>query len=401
MNKRLLTAAFSSLAVCLASLCHASEISRDEALRVTSAAIQPMMEKNQIPGVAVGLVLQDQTYVFNYGIASIEAQRRVGDDTIFEIGSVSKTFTATLAAYAEASGKLQLSDMVESYLPELADTDFGRLQLYHLGTHTTGGLPLQLPDEIQNEEQLMRYFRAWKPPYKTGAIRTYANPGIGALGLIAAKSMGQDFSAAVNHEIFQALGLKNTYLSVPAEKLNSYAFGYTKDETPARVSSAMLSNEAYGVKTTAQDLIRFLKANMGMLQLDSTLQAALDNTRKGYFKVGHMTQDMTQEQTQKMTQKMTQDLIWEEYALPVDLSVLQTGNSAALIYNPVPVVAQVPPPPPRLDVWVNKTGSTNGFGAYVAFVPSKRFGIVVLANKNYPNEERVEIAYRIFEALSR
>jgi beta-lactamase class C len=107
--------------------------------------------------------------------------------------------------------------------------------------------------------------------------------------------------------------------------------------------------------------------------------------RKGYLKVGDM----------------TQDLIWEEYALPVDLQALQKGDSAALTYNPVPVVAQVPPSPPRLDVWRNKTGSTDGFGVCVAFVPSKRFGIVVLANKNYPNEERVALAHGIFEALSR
>lgn len=385
MKKRLLTDAFSSLVLCLTSLCHASEISHAEALRVTSAAVQPVMGKNQIPGMAVGLVFQGQTYVFNYGMASTEGQHRVTDATIFEIGSVSKTFTATLATYAETRGQLQLSDTVASYLPELADTDFGRLQLYHLGTHTTGGLPLQVPDEVRNEAQLLSYFRAWKPPYKTGAVRTYANPSIGTLGMITAKSMRQDFSVAMSHEIFQPLGLKSTYLSVPSEKMSNYAVGYTKDKVPVRVNPGMLSNEAYGVKTTAQDLTRFLKANMGLLQLGSTLQTALDNTRKGYFKVGDM----------------TQDLIWEEYALPVDLQVLQKGNSNALIYNPTPVVAQVPPAAPGPDVWVNKTGSTNGFGAYVAFVPAKRFGIVVLANKNYPNEDRVEIAHRIFEALSR
>lgn len=335
--------------------------------------------------MAIGLVIQGQTYVFNYGMASVEARHPVTDATIFEVGSISKTFTATLATYAEARGKLQLSDTVGSYLPELAGTDFGRLQLYYLGTHTTGGLPLQVPDEVRNEAQLMSYFRAWKPPYKVGTVRTYANPSIGTLGLIAAKSMGQDFSTVMSHEIFQPLGLKSTYLSIPSEKVTSYASGYTKDKAPVRVNPGMLSNEAYGVKTTARDLTRFLKANMGMFQLGSTLQTALDNTRKGYFKVGDM----------------TQDLIWEEYAMTVDLQILQKGNSGALIYNPTAVVAQVPPAAPRPDVWVNKTGSTNGFGAYVAFVPSKCFGIVVLANKNYPNEERVKIAHTIFESLLR
>ncbi|MCX7275710.1 MAG: beta-lactamase [Burkholderiales bacterium] len=385
LNKRLLAGAVSALVVCLASLCHAADISREDALRATSAAVLPAMEKNQIPGVAVGLVLGEHTYVFNFGVASVEGQRRVNDATIFEIGSVSKTFTATLASYAETLGKLQLSAPVASYLPELAGTDFGSLQLYHLGTHTTGGLPLQVPNDVQNEAQLLSYLRAWKPPYKTGAVRTYANPGIGTLGMVTAKSMGQDFSVAMGHAVFQPLGLKSTYFNVPSEKMASYALGYTKDNAPVRVNPGMLSNEAYGVKTTAQDLTRFLKANMGMLHVGGALQTALDNTHKGYFKVG----------------AMTQDLIWEEYALPIDLQVLQKGNSGALIYNPTPVIALVPPTAPHPNVWRNKTGSTNGFGAYVAFVPAEHFGIVVLANKNYPNEERVEIAHKIFEALAR
>lgn len=385
MNNRLLLGALSSLAVCLTPFAHALEVSRAEALQITTAAVQPAMEKNQIPGVAVGLIFHGQTYVFNYGMASVEGQHPVTDATIFEIGSVSKAFTATLATYAETRGHLKLSDIVASYLLELEGTDFGQLQLYHLGTHTTGGLPLQVPDNVRNQEQLLSYFRAWKPNYKSGAVRTYANPSIGTLGLIAAKSMRQDFSAVMSDKIFQPLGLTSTYFSVPAAKLTSYAFGYTKDKAPVRVSPGMLANEAYGVKTTATDLTQFLKANMNMLPLGSTLQTALDNTRKSYFQVG----------------AMSQDLVWEEYALPVDLQVLQKGNSGAMIYNPIPVVAKIPPAAPRANVWVNKTGSTNGFGAYVAFVPSKHFGIVVLANKNYPNEERVEIAHRIFEALAK
>lgn len=372
-----------SLGFMLSFACNASGVSRAQVAQITSAAVKQVMDKNQIPGVTVGVIIGEQTFVFNYGLASVRDQLPVGDSTIFEIGSISKTFAASLASYAEVNGNLKLTDTVANYFPELKDSDFGKLQLFHLGTHTTGGLPLQVPDEVGNEAQLMSYFRAWKPPYTTGEVRTYSNLGIGTLGLVTAKSMHQDFAIAMNAELFKPLGLHSTFINVPSQAMSRYAFGYNKQNSPVRVNPGVLADEAYGVKTTATDLVRFLKANMGMLKLGHKLQTALGRTRQGYFKVGDM----------------MQDLIWEEYALPAELKILQKGNSADLIYKPNPVVAVVPPSRPKTDVWVNKTGSTNGFGAYIAFVPSKRFGVVVLANKNYPNEERVELGYKIFEAL--
>jgi beta-lactamase class C len=97
---------------------------------------------------------------------------------------------------------------------------------------------------------------------------------------------------------------------------------------------------------------------------------------------------------------MTQDLIWEQYAYPVTLDALLQGNSATVILNPTPVQPIVPPQAPIENVWINKTGSTSGFGAYVAFVPQQRLGIVLLANKNFPIDERVRAAYRILSTFA-
>ena len=65
------------------------------------------------------------------------------------------------------------------------------------------------------------------------------------------------------------------------------------------------------------------------------------------------------------------------------------------------VTRAAPPARPRQDVLINKTGSTNGFGAYAAFVPKKRLGIVILANRNFPVEDRVTAAYVILASLAK
>src|SRR5690606_32211810 len=100
-------------------------------------------------------------------------------------------------------------------LPELAGSRFGQVPLLHLATHTAGGFPLQVPDDIRSEAQLTAYLRAWQPRYPAGSHRTYANPGIGMLGRVAARSLGVPYEDAAR-SLFGRLGLRGTYLTVPA-----------------------------------------------------------------------------------------------------------------------------------------------------------------------------------------
>lgn len=365
----------------------ASRAADNQQRRIRSAvdtALQPVIAKYGIPGMAVGIVVEGETYVFSYGVASAETRQPVTSNTLFELGSVSKTLTATLTSYAQVSGYLSLSDKTSKYLPSLRDSKFGDVSLLNLGTHTPGGLPLQVPDSIRNNDELLQYFKEWRPTYAPGTYRTYANPSIGTLGLITAKSMGQDFTALMEQRLFPALGMKSSYIDVPAAKIADYAQGYTKEGAPVRMSTGVLSSEAYGIKTTAADMIRFVEANMDLIELDEKLQRAITDTHIGYFVAG----------------EMTQDLIWEQYPYPVALKTLSRGNSSAMIFNATPVTEVMPPQKPRNDVWINKTGSTNGFGAYVAFIPEKRLGIVILANKNFPIDERVAAAYKILTPLA-
>ncbi len=276
-----------------------------------------------------------------------------------------------------------MSDETSEYLPLLRDTKFGEVNLLNLGTHTPGGLPLQVPEDIRNNDQLIHYLQQWRPSHTPGTYRTYSNPGIGMLGLIAAKTMGEDFTTLLEERLFRPLGMNSSFINVPAARVGDYAQGYTQQDAPVRMTTGGLSSETYGVKTTAADLIRFVEANMNLLAVDKQLQQAITDTHTGYFKVG----------------AMTQDLIWEQYRYPVMLTALQEGNSSAMIFNATPVANIVPPQKPQVDVWINKTGSTNGFGTYVAFVPRELMGIVILANKNFPIKERVTLAYTILISL--
>lgn len=343
-----------------------------------------MMQRQGIPGMSVAIVADGHRTVQSFGVMSKASGEPVTADTLFEIGSVSKTFTATLASFAQTGGHLSLSDPASKYLPALRGSSFDKVSVLNLGTHTFGGMPLQVPDGIKNNDQLMEYFRGWKPTYAPGTFRTYANPSIGLFGLIAAKSLNDDFDALMERQVFRALGLQHTYLHVPDNEMRYYAQGYSKTDAPKRMAPGILSSEAYGVRTTAGDMLRFVEANMGLLPIGGDLQHAIAAAHTGYFRLG----------------AMTQDLVWEQYAYPVDLKDLLAGNSDKVSLAPNPVVQVDPPSPPRDNVLLNKTGSTNGFGAYVAFIPARGIGIVLLANKNYPNRARVTATYEILSRLA-
>ena len=363
---------------------HAAEGNdQDQLERAVNETIRPLMKENDVPGMAIAITVKGKRYIFNYGLASKENGQKVTNDTIFELGSISKTFTAALGSYAQITGKLSLSDKTTKYMPELADSSFDKISLLDLATYSAGGLPLQFPGGVTDQDKMVAYYRNWHPSFAPGTYRQYSNPSIGLFGYLAAQAMGQPFDTLMQEKILSGLGLSHTYVRVPPTEMGNYAYGYSKQGKPIRVNPGVLDTQAYGIKTTASDMLAFLEANMGEAKLDGTLRQAIDATHVGYYSIGNM----------------TQALGWEIYAYPTTLARLLAGNSSDMALEPHKIIRLDPPQPPRKDVLLNKTGSTNGFGAYAAFIPARQVGIVLLANRNFPIPARVSSAYKILTAV--
>lgn len=85
--------------------------------------------------------------------------------------------------------------------------------------------------------------------------------------------------------------------------------------------------------------------------------------------------------------------------VPASLDMLLAGNAPSVTLEPQSVEKLEEPQAPRPDRFVDKTGSTNGFGAYVAFMPEKRLGIEIVANRNDPVPDRVKAAWAILSDI--
>lgn len=352
--------------------------------RRAAGIFAPLIKAHDIPGLVVGLSREGRHEFFAAGLTARKDGRPVDADTLFELGSVSKTFNVALAALASLRGRLALDKPLSEVLPHFKGTAFGALTPIDLATHATGGMPLQVPDGVKTDAALMDWLAAWKPAALPETRRAYSNISIGMLGRVTASALGTSYTEAAQGTLFPMLGLKGTFIDVPAAARARYAQGYNRANKPVRVTPGLLDAEAYGVKSSARDMLRFLDAHLGNIDIPPELSRALAFTRTGYFE----------------TAPYVQDMVWEQYPWPVGLDRLIAGNSMDMALKSQPITRLVPPLTPQKDVFINKTGSTAGFGAYAVMLPAQRTGLVILANRGYPNGERAKAAYGLIEALA-
>lgn len=208
----------------------AADLTSQQVTSLIKAAIEPLMEQQEIPGMSVAVLYKGRAQFFNAGVADLASGRRVTENTLFELGSVSKTFTGVLAGVMIRNGDMALNDPVQKYWPQLTGEPWRQIRMLHLATYTAGGLPLQLPDEVTDQASLLNYYQHWQPQAAPGTLRQYSNASIGLFGALMVKG---DYEQAMEKNVFQPLRLTRTYITVPPSMMLDYAWGY-KNGQPLR-----------------------------------------------------------------------------------------------------------------------------------------------------------------------
>ncbi len=259
--------------------------------------IKKHVKKSKIPGISVGLIDENGTQFFNYGEIKKESGVTPTSDTLYEIGSMTKTFTAILTVQLQNEGLLSLDDPIIKFLPEFADSDFdkNKITLYHLITHTSGMVEVPLRDYPKNIIKLL--FRTTKgrifpPRYSSdtsdflqevsqlklqnnpGTKFRYSNTGVGLVGKILERITDLPYEELIKSRILNILNMDNTTITISENHKEKLATGYLytgKESDPINIPAVM---SAGSICSTVSDLLKFLKVNLGLEQssLSSTLE---------------------------------------------------------------------------------------------------------------------------------
>jgi D-alanyl-D-alanine-carboxypeptidase/D-alanyl-D-alanine-endopeptidase len=309
----------------------------------TKLLVQRDVNQGLNVGIVVGIVTPCGRETYAYGYTDLSGSQAVDENTVFEIGSIGKTFTALLLADMVEHQEVSFDDPIERFLPDNvnAPTYEGRsIQLIDLATHTSG-LP-SLPDNFAPADEYNPYadytleqmFAALSQTTLTrhiGVVYEYSNFGMGLLGQILALQSGMSYEELVVTRITDVLGMPDTRISLTPDMQNRLATGYREGEPMPLWDIPTLAG-AGALRSTVSDLLIFLEANMGLI--DSPLYGAMQTTLEPRFPV---------------SSSMEVGLAWH----------IQTEGDLQIIEH---------------------HGATGGYWGFAGFVKDKQVGVVILSN---------------------
>src|SRR6266571_1210805 len=256
-------------------------------------AIQAFLRENfgnTNAGMVIGLVDERGSRVLAAGKLDNGTRQEVNGDTVFEIGSVTKTFTTLLLQDMVERDEVKLDDPVAKYLPEpvkVPARDGKQITLLNLATHTAG-LPRDpsnltpghgLPENAfadYNVEKLYAFLSSFALDREPGSKFEYSNVGMALLGHILALKTGTNYEALVVERICRPLKMNSTRIRLTPELQARLARGHDQLGKLAPNWEFQVYDGAGGLRSTANDLLKYVSANLGLMP--SSLTPLMEQT---------------------------------------------------------------------------------------------------------------------------
>ena len=254
------------------SLASTLDADASPAFRTVVEALVAAMQQFQVPGAAIGLLAGDREEHATVGLASLSSLRPVTPETLFQIGSLTKTYTATTIWRLIDEGALDLDAPVRTYIPELTLMDesvAAEVTVANLLDHSAGFYGDEGFDTGEDDGAIARYVAERLPQlpqlFPPGAFFSYNNAAFTLLGRLIEVATGTTYRAAIENLLLSPLGLENSLLDPAAVLERPYADGHMYlpiNGAPALTVSTPLwlprsVDPAGGIWATTRDVIRY------------------------------------------------------------------------------------------------------------------------------------------------
>jgi len=329
-----------------------SSINKEISPQVKSFILNKIINKSKA-AIVVGFVDPNGTRIFSFGNMSKSHNIPVNENTLFDIGSITKTFTTLLLADMVEQGIVNLTDPIEKYLPasvKVPEFNGHKITFEDLATHNSG-LP-EMPSNIwlnkkvgtfnphYNASLLYQGLSNTKLTREPGTKFQYSSFGIGLLGHILSLKAGVPYEQLVKDRILNVLGMNDTKITLSQNEIkNRFAVGHMGGKEISAPTIPTIMAGAGAFRSTASDLLKYVSANLGFLhtKLDDAIQ------------LQHLIRHPIIPSTNPMN--------YSEY-LALDYRVLTNLGTETLSH----------------------TGAINGWNANVAFTPTKQIGVVAFCS---------------------
>lgn len=309
--------------------------------KLVAESVKHYQAAHGVPGVALFLFYKGEPHFYAYGLADVRRGRRVTEETIFELGSITKSFTAILFAAEAIKGNLNINDLAKSYLPgfNTFNGPFSEVTLKQLATHTSQ-LPHHMPYKDRlNYLKIVDYLKSWQPDKAIGSQHQYSNLGFGLLALCIENATHKKYMELLKEDILLPLRMNHTYLKVPLSEIKNYAQGYTKEGRRAEEWPLTLFFGAGALRSNAKDMGKLLAACLNLSTPPESVRKAIELTEGDGFKI---------------SKNRTQVFSW-----------IKRKEASYTLFA--------------------KNGGVSGFSTFMGYIPELKTGIVILANKNASN----------------